>query len=131
MPAAVVESDGTMRQLDGRAEPDFVVEAKDVEDPPRLARLLQIMLRELARLRLAWAPRRVDFKDVTCGTGGALIRLEHGFGGAVRWWVVDWQISAASGAPILQRYTGTDENTLVLWSDKAGVATIRVEEAGA
>lgn len=129
--AAVVASDGTVRQLDGRAEPDFVVEPKDVQDAPRLAKLLGIMLRELARLKRSWAPRRIDFVDVTCAAGGVTIRLEHGFGGAVRWWVVDWQISAASGAPILQRYTGTDENTLVLWSDKAGVATIRVEEAGA
>ena len=130
MSAADIESDGTVKQLDARAQPETVVTAEDVQDAERLARMVQVIVAHVRALERPWAPRRIAFKDVTCGTSGATITLHHGFGSAVRWWVVDWQISGASGAPILQRYTGTDENTLVLWSDKAGVATIRVEEAG-
>jgi hypothetical protein len=128
--SADIESDGKVKPLDAKAQPDTVVTAEEVQDAERLARMVQVIVAHVRAVERRWAPRRIDFKDVTCGTSGTLIRLHHGFGGAVRWWVVDWQISGASGAPILQRYTGTDENTLVLWSDKAGIATIRVEEAG-
>lgn len=130
MSAAAVDSNGKVRQLDAKAQADIVVTAEDVQDAPKLARMVQALANHVAALERAWKPRRIDFEDVVCAAGGVTIELPHHFGGRVRWWVVDWQISGASGAPILQRYTGTDENTLVLWSDKAGIATIRVEEAG-
>lgn len=125
-----ITSTGAVKQLDGKAEPDQQVTEADVQDAPKLARLLTSLLKDVATLRRRFRPRRVDFENITCSAGGVTFPLQHRFGGKVRWWVVEWQITGGSGAPILQTWTGTDSNTLVLWSDKAGIATIRVEESG-
>lgn len=131
MPAALVASDGIVRQLDTRAGEQINVTAKDVEDPKNLARLLQQALRENAELRRRWAPRELYFRDQTLTTTVATkIRLTHGFRGLVNWAVVRWDASSPGAAPALDQHADTDENTLVLVSTVAGTATIRVWEAG-
>lgn len=128
--SARVDIAGSVIKLDGRAAPPSVVTSKDVQDPEKLARQLQDVTRGLSALQLQHRSTFVDFEDKVCGTGGAssAIVLPHNLGGAVRWYVVDWQISGSAGGPILHRNAAaSDENTLVLWSYKAGLATIRVE----
>lgn len=131
MSAAKVASDGAVTVLDGRGEPDEAVTADDAKDASKLARLLGRLLSDVAALRRAWAPRSIDFEDVTVSTAGAQVALAHNFGGRVRWWICGWQSSGTS-APVLRESSSvtTDENTLYLQSYVAGTACIRVEEAG-
>lgn len=95
-----------------------------------MSRIVQGLLNDVATLKRAWTPRRIDFEDVAVdGTGSTLYRFPHGFGGRVRWWVVDWS-GAASVAGLMRDEDATDDNTLVLVSWIAGTVTVRVEEAG-
>lgn len=132
--AAVIDSTGTPRQLDGRAEPEVVVQEADVQDATKLARMLAWLLREVAALRRRFSPRRIDFEDqVSTGSAGspATIRLEHGFGGRVRWWVVDVTTPGVIAVPYIYNDTTlTDENTLVLRVYYPSTITFRVEEVG-
>ncbi len=130
--SAVVPQNGPIRQLDAPAEPDEQVTPEQVQDTDRLARLLMRMLRDLAVLRRRFWPQHIDFEDLTFdSTGTTKTRLQHGFGGRVRWWLVDWQKGTeAPLAPALSRHADTDNNTLVLISGVEGKGTIRVEEAG-
>ena len=106
--------------------PDEVVTEADVQEPPKLARLVLRLLKDVAQLKRAWTPDRVDFEDrVVDGTGVTLYRFEHGLGGRVRWWVVD-----STGPHDLVRDASSDNNTLVLYSYGATTVTIRVERAG-
>lgn len=127
--SAVVPVRGNPRLLDRPAEPDERVTPEDVQDAPKLARLLMRILKELALLRRRWWPRKVDHEDRTVdGTGTTKYRFPHGFGGRVRWWPVDW--SGAASVPGLMRHADSDANTLVLVSWIAGTVTVRIEEAG-
>lgn len=127
--SANIPNGGQPRQLDRQAEPDEQVTEDQVQDPPRLARLLMAILRELALLKRRFWPRRIDHEDREVdATGTTLFRFHHGFGGRVRWWVVDWD--ASSGAPALRKDSSSDNNTLVLVSDVEGTMTLRIEEAG-
>lgn len=132
--SAVVPTSGTVRQLDRQAEPDEQVDEEQVKDAPRLARLLMRILRDLALLKRRFWPGHIDHEDrVVDSTGTTKYRFPHGFGGRVRWWVVDWQVGSAfklSYSPSLSRHTDSDDNTLVLVSYVDGTVTIRVEEAG-
>lgn len=131
MPAAIVQSDGLVRQLDTRAGEPIVVTSEDVKDPEKLARLLQQALRENAELRRRYAPRVLYFRDqAVTATTTTPIRLTHNFNGKVNWSVVRWGGSAAGSSYGLDEHADTDANTLVLVSGVAGTATIRVEEAG-
>ncbi len=130
MSAAKVNNDGKVTILDGRASASEVVTDADVQDPPKLARLLGRLLANVAQLARAHTPRRLDFEDVTCAGSGAAIRLRHGFGGRVRWWPVDYLSTGTPAAPILERGAATDANVLVLLSYTTGTVSIRVEEAG-
>ena len=125
--SANVEADGTIRQLDGRAEPDAIITEQDVQDPAKLARLLQWVVRELVLLRRRFRPRRKDFKDrVLDATGTTKHALEHGFGTTdVRVWVVGW---SGAAAPNIEAHSDSDAKTLYVVSKSAGTATIRVEE---
>lgn len=126
MSAAIVPSKGRSRQLDGRAEPDEVITPEDAADSTKLARLLIRILQEVATLRRRWWPRHIDFEDID--TNVATIRLPHGFGGRVRWWIVDQD--DAFGTFLGRSLSARDDNTLVLTSGGSGIVTIRVEEAG-
>lgn len=129
--AAKIDAAGKVYLLDARADAEEAVTEADVQEPPKIARLLARLLSNVATLRRAWAPRRIDFEDVPVGTFGAQVSLGHGFNGRVRWWIVGWQ-SPGANAPILRESSTvvTDANTLYLQSYTAGTACIRVEEAG-
>lgn len=126
--SANIDAAGEVKQLDGRVEADEVVTEADVQVPLKLSKLLIRVLREIATLRRRWSPRRIDFEGVDLdATGTKRFRLPHKFNGRVRYWPVEW----AGAAPYnIARDPATDVNTLVLVSTSAGIATIRVEEAG-
>lgn len=128
MSSARIDSAGKVTTLDGKAEPDEVITEADVQDPAKLARRLGAMAKDLAMLRRAWAPRRLDFDEQTITAAGNTISLEHGFGGRVRWWVVSSTTESLAG----ENATLTTANTLVLNASSLvdGTCTIRVEEAG-
>ncbi len=129
--AAKVAVDGKVTTLGPRPSPNAVVTTEDVKDPTKLAALLGWIVGVLSTLMARWYPRRIDFEDVTVGGAGATVTLEHGFGGRVRWWVVDWIDSGGGGtAYTLNKSTASTTNTLVLTSFTLGLATIRVEESG-
>lgn len=130
MSSARIESDGKVVVLDGAAEPDEVITEADVQDPAKLARYLSRSLKLIAELQRKHTPRRIDFENLSLGVSGAAIQLQHNFGGAVRWWVVD-NVIIGPDTYILQRdEIRTTDDTLVILSYSTGRATIRVEEAG-
>lgn len=128
--SARVDSAGVVTQLGPKLEPDEVVTETDVQDAPKLSRLLGRVLRDIAELRRRWVPRSMDFEDITVGASGAVVRLQHNFGGRVRWWIVDHQVIGAATAPILQKSTASTNDELVLLSYDTALVSIRVEEAG-
>ena len=108
-----------------------MITEEDVKDTTRLARVIVRILKDVAALKRRFAPRCIDFEDrAVDNTYTTKYRLHHGFGGRVRWWVVDWRPSGGTFAFDLSRHADTDENTLVLVSGAAGSVTVRVEEAG-
>jgi hypothetical protein len=127
--SAVINSDGDVRQLDTRAGEPIVITSEDVKDDEKLARLLQDALRELAALRRRFAPRMIEFEDQAV-TAGQALRVTHNFGGRVRYWPVDWRPTTPGDAPLFDKSTSTDEDTLVLTVGNAGTVTILVREAG-
>lgn len=66
----------------------------------------------------------ITVENVTCGTAGATVTLEHALGRNVRWCVVDW--TGATDAPALVKTTASTADKLVLASYVAGVASIEV-----
>lgn len=123
--AALVDSDGNARPLDGKAPARATFTAEDAKDPEKVARLIAGLLDDVAELRRRYAPRWVDFEDVAVSSGGSTLTLEHGFGGRVRWWIVD----CSSNVTVASKSTATTDDTLVLSMTTAadGTATIRVE----
>lgn len=120
---ATVSSNGVVtRAL--KQIPDRTTTAEDVKDPEKLARTVQ----ELRASALGEAERKeLTFHDVSVSTAGALVKLPHNFGGRVHWSLVDWASTVGGAAPILEKSTTTDDNTLVLASYVAGTASIRIE----
>lgn len=135
MPAARVTSTGLMKVLDRQPRPDEQVTEKDIAEPPKLARVLTQMLKDIALLKRRFAPRRIDFEDQKVSPS-TTYRFQHRFNGRVRWWVVQWKPTsfAANWQPFLLEDPSnpSDANTLVLTASGStdGTATIRVEEAG-
>ncbi len=130
MSAGRLTADGKLTRLDARAGAPEVLTKKDVEDTDNLATVLNDLRADVAEERSNFRPSRLDFEDFPVSGGGFALRLNHGFGGRVRWYVVDWQSSGTS-APILKNdTTQTDMTTLVLLSYVAGTVTVRVEAAG-
>lgn len=129
--SAIVPANGAkIRQLDRQAEPDEQVRPEDVTDTERLARTVMRILRDVARLKRRFWPDYIEYEDVTFDSSGSTVyRFPHGFGGRVRWWVVDMYGSAA-GYALVKDEDETDSNTLCLISNEACVATIRIERAG-
>lgn len=109
---AAIEQDGTVRPLDARTAPDEVLTEQDVQDAPKLAKLLTRIRKDIATLGRRFAPRRIDYEDVEVSSSKAVM-LHHGFGGRVRYWLADW--AAAGGLPpVLSKGSTTDNDTLVL-----------------
>ena len=124
-------SDAKVITLDGKAQPDQVVTEADVQEPPKLTKLLVQLLKDVTTLKRTPAPSRIDYEDVPVSTAGALVPLQHNFGGRVRWWLVGWS-SAGTSAPILRESSLAGSlsttSTLILQSYVAGTATIRIEK---
>lgn len=93
MSAARIDTAGRVTVLDGRAEPDETVTEQDVQDAPKLAKLLARLLQNVASLRRTFSPRRIAY-EVAAGSAGALTQLAHNFVGRVRWHVSGWQTTA-------------------------------------
>lgn len=129
MSSARIDFDGNMHALDRKVEPAEVFSEEDAKDAGKLARAVQRLLRSTTDLARIYEPQRVDFedRDVTSGTP---LRLEHAFGGRVRWWIVDWQPTTPGDVAIFERSTDADDATLILDVGNSGTVTVRVEEAG-
>lgn len=126
---SAVFASGKVRQLDKLSRPDDQITEEQVKDPERLSRMMQDILRNIAKLQRRWSPRFAEHEDVQVdGTGTTKYRFAHRFGKRVRWWPVDW--ADATGGAQLVEHSDTDENTLVLVSYEAGTVTLRIEEAG-
>jgi len=109
---AAIESDGTVRPLDGKAAPDAIVTEDDVQEPSKLAKILTRVIREIAGLKRQFVRERIDFEDVEISSSKSVM-LAHGFGGRVRYSIGAW--SAAGGLPpVLATSSSTDNDTLVL-----------------
>lgn len=128
MRAAVV-TDASVRVLDGRGDAPVVITPEEVQRPDVLARLLNELRRGQAETARRWNPRVlvVEDRDLTSGDEW---RVEHGFGGRVRWWIADWQPSTPGDVPVFERDAATDANALVLDVGNSGRATLIVMEAG-
>ncbi len=133
--SANVTSGGVVRQLDRKAAPDEQITEEQVQDPPRLARVLMDMLRDVAILKRRWTPKRLDFQGIVSTATDIApqdFRLEHGFGGSVVWWPVKVVFTAGTTivVPYIYELPTSSENTLILRVYYPGTLTIRVEEAG-
>jgi hypothetical protein len=137
--SAVIDRNGTVRQLDRRAEPDEQVTPDQVANIGRMARLLMRMLKDLALLKRRFFPKRIDHQDRDVDDSGTVKhRFAHNMGGRVRWWVTDVTsltpvtigLSTVYIPPALVQHSDTDDNTLVLVSYVASTLTLRIEEAG-
>lgn len=131
--SANVSSTGTVRQLDRRPEPDEQVTEEQAQEPARVARALMTLLRDVAALKRRWWPQRIDYEDIV-STGTSVtpmtMRLAHGFGAPVRWYVVRSRSAGTVTVPLINETTASDSNTLVLDIYYEATLTIRVEEAG-
>lgn len=130
--SAVIPPNGTskIRQLDATKQPDEQVTTDQVKDPTILARLAMRILRDVADLNRRFSPPYLDFEDVVVdATGSKVFRFTHSFNARVRWWVVDWK-STIGGAPVLDKASSSDLNTLALVSSVAGTVTVRVMASG-
>lgn len=105
-------------------------EAFTADDSPQArAEQLGRMQRAVVEATEAARGRRVRSKvfEVTTGTAGAALTIEHRLGRVARWAVVDWARTTPGGTHGLERSTtGNDANTLRLVSYVAGTATIEV-----
>lgn len=130
--SAVVDSAGVVAQLDGRAEPDAIITAADVQDPEKLARMVARLFRELAIEKRRWKPSRTYYRDIasTGTTASAQTkRFAHGYGGRVNWWICDWK-GTGTVAPLARKTTATTSDELVLELLTTGTFTLVIEEAG-
>lgn len=136
MSVAYVTNEGLMVHLDAKAPSRIVITAADVQDPEKLARLLEDAHRRVQELERRDNRSRVYFRDVviTDDTGAVQYRFEHRFGGRVNYSAVDWTPSGIYQGPpqfdVDRTSTGTDEDALVLLSYWTGTMTLAVEEAG-
>jgi hypothetical protein len=105
MRRAVVTSGARVITLDRQTSNDETVTEHDVQEPPKMARLLTRLVRDVRSLVGERAPRRQDFEDVTVGGAGDVVRLPHSFKNRVRWSVVGWQAAT----------TGDYTNACTFW----------------
>lgn len=124
---------GILAKARRRLSSSASVQDADVTDPQKLAEILRSTLLRLSELEAKSPPEWVEFETAT-STGGALIRLNHGFGSPVRWWATAWTRPVGGGAyPTtdhdLVQDALSDTNTLVLRSYTAGRVVIRIEPA--
>lgn len=129
MSVARINGDAEVTTLDAKAGPAEVVTEDDVQDPKKLAAMLGRLLKAASDAARQWRPKVLYFEDVPCGTLSSALSLEHGFGGKVRWSVVNWVSASSAPYALREDATNTTADTLVVLSNTAGTATIRVEQA--
>lgn len=131
--SAVVEPDGTVRQLDRRPEPDENVTEQSVTSPGLLAKFLLRLFREVSRLKRRWAPKYLDFRGIVSGGTAmtpALVSLDHNFGAPVVWWIVRVQGLGTGSLKFAEELDTSTDNRLELSVNFEATLTIRVQEAG-
>lgn len=109
---ARIDSDGVTAILGGIRALDEVVSEEDAGDTKKLAELLTRMKKDVAALQQQWRPRAIDFADVPLSSSAA-VRLRHGFGGRVRYQVLDTSVGGGL-SPVLATRSSTDDDTLEL-----------------
>lgn len=130
--SALVFTDGTVRQLDRASEADARVTAADVQDPETLARMVQDLRKDVARLRGMWTPRSTTYVDVvTTGSLGSpqTLRFPHGFGGRV-WFTLVSLTTGGTDFRLDYASASSTNDVLVLTSYSTGTFSIRVEQTG-
>ncbi len=126
MSRAKILRDRKVVQLDRPAQARQTITAEDVQDPEKLARILNELRGGLDEERRAFKPRVLDFEDIAFdATGVTKYRFDHNFNGRIRWWVVEQDDN-----PSLSEHSSSTANTLVLVSSFNTTCTIRIEEAG-
>lgn len=98
----------------------------DNPTPQQLATELRRLASRVQELEAAKAPFWIEF-EVSCPAAGT-VTIEHGFGCPVRFYVVNWR-AAAANPPVLRENSASTTKTLVLNSQNAGRAVIRVEQS--
>ena len=125
-----VKSDGTIYAGRGRSSGPPNMSSSDEH---KILELLKNLFLRVARLEEKSYPDYIDF-DVTTGTAGATVTLNHNFNAPIRYYVTTWTrtntLSAyPTAAPVLVMDASSTANKLVLQSQVAGRAIIRVERA--
>ncbi len=117
------------RELERSAEPDDQITPEQLQDESRMQRLWMRVLRDLKSLLRRWSPDIIEYEDFPFNAGGTtLYRFDHGLGGRIRWYVVDWH--TATDPASLVRDDATTSEVLVLRSYPDGTGTIRIERSG-
>lgn len=100
-----------------------------VKDPTELSNGLTKLNDRLASLEASGTPEVVEF-DIICPYNST-VTLNHGFTGAIRWYVTGWKRKGNAGIVALSEVEsgGSREGCLVLYSQVPGRAIIRVESA--
>lgn len=106
------------------------IHPEEVKTPEGIAAAFRDTMTRLSDLESAGVPDALEFEK-NVGSGGAAVKLFHGFGGPVRYWVTYWtrQVGGAypTTAPILVAQADSTADELSLKSYVAGRAIIRVE----
>ncbi len=103
----------------------------DITNPTKALEVITRIDNGLAEVQRTAPGDFMAFEDQACSTAGTALRLEHHFGRRVEWQVTRWTRTTPGGTHGLEeRLTAgvadSDDNTLVLASYVAGIATIRV-----
>jgi hypothetical protein len=122
-----------MTQLDRKAEARQIITPEDVQDPERLARILNELRESADEERRRFKPSWVDFANIAV-VASTTYRFEHRLAGRVKWWIADWQPTNVGANPYAEffRVATSTDNVLVLLTSSvtAGTCTVHIEEAG-
>lgn len=125
--SATIRSDGERVRYIGRTVQLEQVTARDVQDPEKLARILNSIQAEVARNAEDLPGEWVEFEDVSF-VATTDVRLTHNLGGRVRYSVVGVH-DAPSFALALHDVDGSDDDTLVLQALETLTASVRIWRA--
>ena len=98
----------------------------DEPTPQQLANEIRRLATRVQELEASKPTFWIEY-EVSCPAAGT-VTIEHGFGCPVRFYVVNWRASAAN-PPVLRENSASTTRTLVLNSQNAGRAVIRVEQS--
>ena len=99
-----------------------------------VTKLAEVLRKIGERIGLLESVQRPDYNEYELEvTYGTTYTLQHNFGGAVRWYVVDWAPPEDNGftdiAPAFVRSPNTISGSLILNCYSTGKAVIRVESS--